>query len=324
MTISDKIVQLRKQQGWSQEELSERLDVSRQSVSKWEGGLAAPGLDKIVELSRLFEVSTDYLLKDELEEPAPTEPEPLVGEPLRQVTMAEASEFLAVKAQTAKPMALGVMLCILSPICLLFLSGVAGVWRPMSEAIIVGVGLVVLFLLVVPAVAMFVSCGMKTSKFEYMEKEVFDAAYGVTQMVRERMEQDREVHTQRNVLGICLCIVSAVPTLVASLMGGGFTLWGVCATLAIVAVGVGLIVLTGVTWNGYQMLLQEGDYAPEYKGSLIQTISGVYWCAVTAGYLAYSFITRRWDISWIVWPVAGVAFGGIYALLAMASRRNRQ
>ena len=64
MTLSDKIVQLRKQKGWSQEELAERIGVSRQAVSKWESAQAAPDIDKILLLSELFGVSTDYLLKD--------------------------------------------------------------------------------------------------------------------------------------------------------------------------------------------------------------------------------------------------------------------
>ena len=74
MTMGEKIVELRKRAGWSQEELSERLDVSRQSVSKWEGGQAVPTVDKLLELSRLFGVSTDYLLKDELETQEPEAP----------------------------------------------------------------------------------------------------------------------------------------------------------------------------------------------------------------------------------------------------------
>ena len=187
MTLGAKIGYLRRTVGWSQEDLAERLDVSRQSVSKWEGGLASPGLDKIVELSGIFGVTTDYLLKDELEQPAFEENMPAPEFALRQVTVAEAREFMDVKARTAKPLALGVMLCILSPVCLLLLTGFVPDGR-VSEAAAVGVGLVALFLFVVPAVAMFVSCGMKTSKFEYMEKEVFNTSYGVTRMVRERME----------------------------------------------------------------------------------------------------------------------------------------
>ena len=64
MMIAEKIMKLRKAQGWSQEELAARLGVSRQSVSKWESMASMPDLDKILKMSELFGVSTDYLLKD--------------------------------------------------------------------------------------------------------------------------------------------------------------------------------------------------------------------------------------------------------------------
>ncbi len=69
MIFAEKLVQLRKKAGWSQEELAERVDVPRQAVSKWESAQSMPDLEKIIRLSALFEVSTDYLLKDELEIP---------------------------------------------------------------------------------------------------------------------------------------------------------------------------------------------------------------------------------------------------------------
>lgn len=67
MTIGEKIVSLRKSKGISQIEFSEMIGVSRQSVSKWESGESLPDTDKILAISRLFEVSTDWLLKDEEE-----------------------------------------------------------------------------------------------------------------------------------------------------------------------------------------------------------------------------------------------------------------
>ena len=69
MILAEKIMELRKKKGWSQEQLGERLEISRQSVSKWESGASIPDLDKIVKMSHIFSVSTDYLLKDELESP---------------------------------------------------------------------------------------------------------------------------------------------------------------------------------------------------------------------------------------------------------------
>ncbi|MDE6167721.1 MAG: helix-turn-helix domain-containing protein, partial [Acetatifactor sp.] len=68
MILAEKIALLRKRNEWSQEQLAEKLDISRQSVSKWESGASIPDMDKILKLSRLFEVSTDYLMKDEIEE----------------------------------------------------------------------------------------------------------------------------------------------------------------------------------------------------------------------------------------------------------------
>lgn len=67
MNIGEKIAKLRKELGLSQEKLAEKVEVSRQSVSKWELGQAIPDIQKVVQLSTLFNVSTDYLLHDELE-----------------------------------------------------------------------------------------------------------------------------------------------------------------------------------------------------------------------------------------------------------------
>lgn len=72
MTLGEKLQTLRQQKGLSQEQLAERLEVSRQSVSKWESGQSRPDMDKLVVLAELFGVSTDYLLKEDGEGPKPS------------------------------------------------------------------------------------------------------------------------------------------------------------------------------------------------------------------------------------------------------------
>ena len=67
MNFPEKLQKLRKERGWSQEELANRITVSRQAVSKWELGTAVPDTDNIVQLSELFGVTTDYLIKDGLD-----------------------------------------------------------------------------------------------------------------------------------------------------------------------------------------------------------------------------------------------------------------
>ena len=64
MTMGEKILNMRKARGWSQEELAERVGVSRQAVSRWESGTAKPDVDKIIAICDLFGVSADYLLRD--------------------------------------------------------------------------------------------------------------------------------------------------------------------------------------------------------------------------------------------------------------------
>lgn len=69
MTLGEKIQKLRKQRGLSQEALAEKVTVTRQTISKWELGQSLPDLDFIAQLSDIFSVSSDYLIKDEMTEP---------------------------------------------------------------------------------------------------------------------------------------------------------------------------------------------------------------------------------------------------------------
>ena len=72
MTLSEKLYQLRRKQGLSQEELAERLNCSRQVISKWENGTTAPDAELLRKYSELFGVSIDYLVKDGIDEPTST------------------------------------------------------------------------------------------------------------------------------------------------------------------------------------------------------------------------------------------------------------
>ena len=97
MILANKIIEERKKLGLSQEELAEKLSVSRQAVSKWESAQSIPDLQKIIAMSQLFSVSTDYLLKDDCEpEPAVCAPETQdANEPTRKVSLQEANAYMA-------------------------------------------------------------------------------------------------------------------------------------------------------------------------------------------------------------------------------------
>ena len=329
MILADKIIELRKKNGWSQEELAEKVGVSRQSVSKWEGALSVPDLDKILLMSQIFGVSTDYLLKDELGEPEYTETKnaPAAEEtPLRRVSMEEAASFLDVKKQTAPKIALAVFLCIVSPIVLILMGGLSDrKLIGMSESAAGGIGLITLIVLVAAAVALFIICGAKTEKYEYLEKEPIELEYGVSGMVKERQSRMSEAHTRDTVLGICLCVLSVVPIFAGMFSENeAYAVIGICGLLFMVACGVLVLIRSGILWESTQKLLQEGDYtvAEKEMSKKIAPIVTAYWLLATAGYLAWSFWTGGWDRTWIVWPVVGVLFGAIMAIVGIVKKQK--
>ncbi len=332
MILADKIIDLRKKNGWSQEELAEQLGVSRQSISKWESAQSVPDMNRILAMSRVFGVTTDYLLKDELEpeqEAKPAQDSFPEDSALRRVEMEEANAYLEARALASKRVALGVMFCILSPIALIILSAAQEAGRlAMTEAQASGIGLVVLLLFVGAALPLFITSSIRLGKFDDLTEEPLDTAYGVDGMVKERKEQYAPTHTRRLVLGIMLCVLAVIPVFVMLILGGEDNdlamVSSVGVLLALVAVGVYLIVRTGYIQGGFDVLLEQGEYSrfSKSENKKNELIGGVYWALALVIYLAWSFITMEWHRTWIVWPIAGVGYGVVIAVLRMIRSKN--
>lgn len=325
MILADKIINLRKKNGWSQEELAEKLGVTRQSISKYEGAQSIPDLDKILKLSEIFGVTTDYLIKDELEEEeyAPSQMQENESESDRsvhKVTMEMANEYLQIIDWTAGKTAFATMLCILSPIVLLMLGAMSEMPDyHISENVAAGIGICVLIVLIAIAVTIFILCGMKTKKYEFMEKEDIETAYGVSGMVKEKRDAYHSPYVTQLVIGITCCICSVIPlfgTLAVS-ESDFYMVSAVCMLLTLVAIGTYFIVRSAAKMNAMNQLLEEEDYTRQKKHEN-KKMSGpvmVYWLIATAIYLAWSFTTNDWDRTWIIWPVVGVLFPAFYAIV---------
>ena len=93
--------------------------------------------------------------------------------------------------------------------------------------------------------------------------------------------------------------------------------------LMLIGAGVYLIVRVSVVWDSFQKLLEEGDYSRKSKRTRNGVLAGIYWSVVTAGYLACSFLTMKWERTWIIWPVAGVLYAAIVKIEEALLARNQ-
>lgn len=316
MILADKIVCLRKKYGWTQEELADRMKVSRQAVYKWESAQTVPDLEKILLLSTLFGVTTDYLLKDEIENIAFTGTDG--EEATRQVSLEEAQNYLSLRRRVSVIFAAAVFLCILAVALFLVIGGLPAAASGGADPAAPVLGLIVLLGILAIAVALFLFCHFKNAPYAFLEEDkAFDLAYGVKGMVQEKQKAYRKSYRRLHIIAACLCVLSPIPLFLGALTEDETAvILFLSVTLAVAGIGVFLFLLAGVRMASMQKLLKEGEYAPEgkRKSRVRSRLGGIYWCVLTALFLAWSFLTDDWQITWIVFALGGVLFPAVMGL----------
>lgn len=357
MQLAEKIFNERKRLGWSQEQLAEHMEVSRQAVSKWESGQSLPDLDKLVLMSQIFGVSTDYLLKEEDSFPEnatslseedffpknttslkeeDSSPENATS-PIESAKSArilrseEIREYQAVCFKASKAIAFGVVLCITGVI----LSQVMELYFA-SGANSYDLDTIALLLCVAPAVILFILSGMKLENYDYLKKEPFQLSETNHKQLKEEYEKYSRTFMIRITTGVGLCILAVIAYLVVEAIGRSrqeHILMEEVPTivlLSFIAIAVYLFASSGIRKDCYNVLLSQNGFTDvrkqnrNEKNPLLAAVAGAYWCLITAGFLAYSFITGDWGRSWIVWPVAGCIFGAISTILVFYTEKEQK
>lgn len=310
MILADKIIALRKKNGWSQEEFAEKMNVSRQAVSKWEGAQSVPDIEKILLMSRLFGVTTDYLLKAEIEFEEFTEED---IDSVKKVSLEEAGEFIEWRRSASVKIAIASFICIVSVIPLIIL-GVVSEYPEygLSEDFAGAVGMISMISSVAVAVAIFVNCGLRNAPYDFLdEKKPFELEYGVRGLVEEHKKSYRRAYNKSNVAGACLCVISPIALFIGSFTGSDlFTVIMLAFTMLIAGSGVMLFIIAGVRWASFQKILREGDFEPvkKKKTSIKETVGIVYWLFITAIFLAWTLSAEEWRYGCLIWPVAAIVF----------------
>lgn len=319
MILADKIIEERKKNGWTQEDLAQKLGVSRQSVSKWESAGAIPDLKKIIQLADLFEVSTDYLLKDEIEKEN-TDISCDTDCVLHRVSMEEANAYMDEKKKAAPMLANATTLCILSLVPLFLVS-------TLNDGLAIGIACTALIVTVALAVFIFVKTEIKLSPLQYLEQEPFETEYGVTGLVKEKNQSYQEHYSFSLACGVVLCILSVIPLIIAGCMEASDYVCTLCLAvlLILVSVGVNILIRVSTIKSSYDTLLQEDDFTKKEKlvKKKTETFTCVYWCLVTAVYLGWSLWTKQWDVTYMIWPVAAVLYAAMYGIVRMIMKLEK-
>ena len=323
MILADKIIKLRKQIGWSQEELAEKMGVSRQSVSKWESTNSIPDLNKIIKLAEMFGVTTDYLLKDDVETVESTDG---VFEPdVNSISLDQANQYVEYKNIISSAIVKGVLLSVLSVVPLFLLLSTANTDpSDITESTATVSGIIIMLVMVSFGVSFFVKTGRYSNELAMIEKDEFELEYGVKSIFKEKLEQITPSYHQKLSIGIGLFILSIVPFLFVAITHGetGLILKMLCVLFFMIATGLYIIIPASTQYNAYSLLIKEGDYHPREKAKTrnIEALAAFYWPLLVAVYLGWSFWTMSWHITWIIWPVGAVLFAALIGLMGLISK----
>jgi len=325
MILAEKIVKLRKQVGWSQEELAEKMNISRQSVSKWESTNSIPDLNKIIVLAEIFDVSTDYLLKDSIE--APESINGSLENNAVQISLEQAVKYVENKMNMALLIAKGVFLFIGSPIPLFALLALAETSQlNLTSNIAAAIGVVFILVMISIGISFVIRTNQYESELALIESEEFELAYGVHSAFKEKLQKFRGTYNLRVSVAIFMFIISFVPMMFTSMMSGGsdMILMMLIVLILMIAIGIYILVPVSAKYDAYNNILKEGRFEADKSRRIkrIEKLAAFYWPLLTAIYLGWSLWTMDWGVTWIVWPVGSVSFAALVGLMELLDKEE--
>jgi transcriptional regulator with XRE-family HTH domain len=320
MILAEKIVRLRKQVGWSQEELAEKMNVSRQSVSKWESTNSIPDLNRIIILAEIFDVSTDFLLKDE-NEAFDSRDESRELDTI-QISLEQAVKYIENKMEVSALVTKGVMLCLCSVVPLFFFLAMAETNRlNLTGDIAAAIGVASILVMVSIGISFFIKINQYESDTAVIDNEAFELAYGVHGVFKEKLKKCRVTYNRRLSVGIFMFIFSFVPLMFVSMFANGsdIILMMLIVLLLMIAAGIYIVAPVSAKYDAYNHILKDSclETTKSTRTKRAEKLAAFYWPLLTAIFLGWSLWTMDWGVTWIVWPVGGVLFAALVGLMEL-------
>ncbi len=297
MSFGEKLQQLRKEKGLSQEDLAHQLNVSRQAVSKWESQNGYPEIEKMILISDLFQVSLDYLMKEDYEE---HENETISS--FHLMTQQNIEDYLHFKKSFALRIGSSVLLMIVG----LFIAALCADTSYQSIGVfgfLIMVGIGVFFIIMTTL--------LKESKFK-IENEEIKIAFNDLQNLQEQYQHFHKYFTLAIAGGVLLIIVSLACIVLLhetfpqyeNILGAQF--------LLCIGIAVFLFIYFGIRKDAYQFLIHNKAYIKAKKKE--QQIENIYAFTMPLAailYMIMGFTQNWWHPGWVIFPLAVFVSMGI-------------
>lgn len=292
MSFAENLLFLRKQKDITQEQLAEQLEVSRQSVSKWESGQSYPEMEKLLQICSMFHCSMDTLMQGDIRK---TFSEDIYG-------------YDRQKNQFSKWISAGIGLILLGISVMMFLTS-AGMNEEYAA--------VVFFTLLIIAVMVMVVMGLQMEQFSKKHPVIEDF------YTEEEKDQAYRKFTVRIAVGVGLILVGLLVQLAGGVALDEAVLSRAAAVqretildavfMLIISVAVPILTYAGMQKAKYDIekYNKEGNPSPERKKQnvLKGKVCGCIMLLATCVYLFWSFTTNNWGVTWVVYPIAGILCG---------------
>lgn len=234
-------------------------------------------------------------------------------------SLSEARHLIGSYDFEANKIGLGVFLILLG----------AGLIPTLDTFNLAGIGVMILLVLVAMAVGMFIHAGLSLESLEKSfqhTESVFYLTNEDYEIVEEQYSLFQEENRFRIPVGVMLCIVSVLPIVFFGITENEFLVQRFGVILLTLAVGTGIFqfIKYGMNETAYEKVLNLGEYSIEEREiqQKLEPIAGIYWMVITIIFLAWSFLTMNWHITWIIWPIAGALWGLIALIVGFISNRE--
>lgn len=309
MSLGENLQFLRKRNNITQEELAEKLEVSRQSVSKWESDASYPEMEKLIQLSQMFHCRIDDLIQEDVS----------------TLYVEDKSKYDEHFNLFSKMTALGVGLILLGISIMIFISGIR---ISANENINEGIGFVVFFIFLIIAVAIFIVTGIQHGSFEQRNLYIEDF------YSKEDIESFNKKFSVMVAAGVSIILIGVVifagsdffiseagkssQVDLESIFGSIFMLF--------ITVAVTILVYAGMQKDKYNIkeynLMHDTESEEYKKGKLIGAVCGTLMMSSTIIYIIVGFVAGEWGMPTIVvFPVGGICCG-IASVIINAIRKK--